>query len=410
MTKLNSYFLHIFIFFAGLSYSIAQTSPDQHREVINLYNPSFEDMPRNSKPPVGWSDCGFPGESPPDTQPDATFKVAKGAQDGDSYLGMVTRDNDTWESVAQRLSRPLRAGKCYRFSIFLARSESYYSVSQLTEQEVNYDTPSTLRIWGGAGKCDKRELLAETSVIAHTRWLEYNFKFEPRQTHTYLLLEATYQMPVLFPTNGNLLLDNASPILLIECDKDLAEVPSAREPEPELAPEEKTFTPPSVVSQEPRPKPNLQTPPTSRPPIAKAEPPSKPAEKKPKILEELDRSKLRQGQIIQISQLYFEADTFSLKENSYEVLDEIYGFLNSNQDVVVEIGGHTNGIPEHQFCDWLSEKRAKEVADYLSRKGISTNRLQYRGYGKRMPIASNKTPVGRKRNQRVEIKILSIDG
>jgi len=36
--------------------------------------------------------------------------------------------------------------------------------------------------------------------------------------------------------------------------------------------------------------------------------------------------------------------------------------------------------------------------------------LSYKGYGKRKPIASNKTPVGRKKNQRVEIKVLSMNG
>ena len=35
---------------------------------------------------------------------------------------------------------------------------------------------------------------------------------------------------------------------------------------------------------------------------------------------------------------------------------------------------------------------------------------QYKGYGKRFPVASNDTPDGRRKNQRVEIKILSMNG
>ena len=77
---------------------------------------------------------------------------------------------------------------------------------------------------------------------------------------------------------------------------------------------------------------------------------------------------------------------------------------------MVEIGGHTNGIPEHAYCDRLSTQRAKAVAEYLVRRGIKQGRLKYKGYGKRQPVATNKTPDGRKRNQRVEIKILSLSG
>ncbi|RMD97408.1 MAG: OmpA family protein, partial [Bacteroidetes bacterium] len=58
----------------------------------------------------------------------------------------------------------------------------------------------------------------------------------------------------------------------------------------------------------------------------------------------------------------------------------------------------------------LSTERAKAVADYLILKGIDPERLKYKGYGKRQPIDTNRTAAGRKRNQRVEIKILSLNG
>jgi outer membrane protein OmpA-like peptidoglycan-associated protein len=91
-------------------------------------------------------------------------------------------------------------------------------------------------------------------------------------------------------------------------------------------------------------------------------------------------------------------------------LNEIYTFLASNPDVVVEIGGHTNGIPPDDYCDRLSTARAKAVAEHLVSKGIPKDRLQYKGYGKRQPVATNKSDYGRKQNQRVEIKILSFNG
>jgi outer membrane protein OmpA-like peptidoglycan-associated protein len=49
------------------------------------------------------------------------------------------------------------------------------------------------------------------------------------------------------------------------------------------------------------------------------------------------------------------------------------------------------------------------VADYLINKGIEPRRVISIGYGKRKPIATNQTTEGRKRNQRVEIRLIKIE-
>ncbi|HEX5624892.1 MAG TPA: OmpA family protein, partial [Saprospiraceae bacterium] len=128
----------------------------------------------------------------------------------------------------------------------------------------------------------------------------------------------------------------------------------------------------------------------------------------PKVIADLDRKKISIGQTLQINQLFFAADSSMINPESFAVLDEIFDFLSSNKDVVVEIGGHTNSIPPHEYCDRLSSARAKNVAEYLIGKGIPDSQVQYRGYGKRVPIASNETAAGRIKNQRVELKIISM--
>lgn len=129
-----------------------------------------------------------------------------------------------------------------------------------------------------------------------------------------------------------------------------------------------------------------------------------------KILPELTAGRLRQGQTLQVSNLYFEADSTDVTPESYKVLNEIVEFMNENPGIVIEVGGHTNNIPPHEFCDKLSTERAKSVAYYIVSNGVNTKRVVYRGYGKREPKYSNRTEDGLRRNQRVEIKILRIDG
>ncbi|MBP6399045.1 MAG: OmpA family protein, partial [Saprospiraceae bacterium] len=129
---------------------------------------------------------------------------------------------------------------------------------------------------------------------------------------------------------------------------------------------------------------------------------------KERILEDLDIKKIKAGSTIEIKNLYFKADTTTIDKDSYEVLDEVYGFLKAHNKVKIEIGGHTNGLPSHEYCDKLSAARAKAVYDYLLAKGITPDRLTYKGYGKRRKIATDATAEGRNKNQRVEVKVLSL--
>ena len=359
----------------------------QEAVVITLFNASFEGVPRHSEPPNGWTDCGFPGESPVDVHPTSQFNVLRPAYTGRTYLGMVTRDNDTWESVQQRLSSPILANQCYTFSIYLCRSDTYTSATRAKPDNLSsFIEPVKLRVWGGSGYCEKKELLGETIPVKNTEWQRYEMKFEPSRSHNYIILEAFYKTPILFPYNGNLLLDEASEIVPVPCKEE-------------------------VVQQNNRNKDSVQQ--NIRKPheitasvVKKVEATSK--QEPPKTLG-LNRNNLKKGTILTIDNLYFEADSTRIPPACYPILDELYQFMEDNKDIVIEIGGHTNSIPKEEYCNKLSLERAKSVAEYLMQKGIPGKRLFYKGYGKTRPIADDSTPQGKRKNQRVEIKVLYIN-
>ncbi len=353
---------------------------------INLQNPSFEDLPKCCEAPRGWYNCGETSESPPDIQP-GYFSVTKSPANGESYLGLVVRDNETFEGVSQRLPKPVEINQCYDFSLDLARSELYLSLSRTTGEETNYAVPATLKIYGGMGYCDKKELLAQTSVITNTRWLTYNFRLSPKKgSYTYIIIEAYFKTPIMFPTNGNILVDNSSPIQQVSCEE-------KKEKDKEIA--DLNPTKPTPVKQMP-----VKTPPKIQ----------KPAPQPVAAVDKFDRKNIKEGLTIPVENIFFQADKFDIKPESESGLMEVYRFLQSNPDVKVEVGGHTNNIPEQDFCDSLSTSRARAVSNWLIEKGISVERLQFKGYGKRMPIAPNTNAAGRRKNQRVEIKILDMNG
>ncbi len=399
--------LHLFVLsiFFNISQVICQG------QVIHLINPSFESIPNPGGGNIfylpGWQDCApfyFYNETPPDIHGNNTgfFKVNRKPQDGNTFLGLVTRaKRESWEMVSQYLQEPLLKGKCYEFNIHLAKSDSYYSgLGPNDTVPQNFNTPVKLRIWGSNTQCKKTQLLSQSGIVHNTAWKEYTFRFKPKRNYYYIMLEAFYKTPVLVPYNGNILLDNAGDIVEIPCpgEKALAKVDVN---EPQKAPKP-VVKKPNIQ----KPKNTIKTKPEDKPkPIANQDT-SK--QKKKKILKKLDKNKISTGQTIKIENLYFEADSSNIKPESFAVLNEIYQFLKDNPGVIIEIGGHTNGIPKNDYCNRLSTARAKKVAEYLYKKGIPKYRIKYKGYGKTKPLASDKTLWGRKQNQRVEIKILRV--
>ena len=375
----------------------AQSGPDG---TIFLTNPSFEDdVPRVGAAPRYWSDCGFIGESAVDIQPDPLreFKVVKPAQSGKTYLGMVTRDNETYERVGQRMSAPMVAGQCYELSIQLARSEMYMSKSRLTDDDANYVKPVKLRVRGGHSICDLGEVLGESPLVDNWDWQEYRIKLEPTQDYPFIVLEAYYKQPILFAYNGNLLLDNAQPLVPVACKENLdaPRVPRAEEP---------------IVTEATEPDPaDPATPPTperARPEAAVASQPKSPAA--PVVKLGNTRGELKIGQVFEIDDITFQANSANLEQESEEALSEIVDFLRQNTDVVVEIGGHASYRAGPIYASRISEERAVAVIEYLQAQRIGSAQLLPRGYGKSRPVCMEDTEACNQRNQRVEVKILKL--
>ena len=150
---------------------------------------------------------------------------------------------------------------------------------------------------------------------------------------------------------------------------------------------------------------------------------TKPLANQPKIEEEIEEPfaptyqeveqnitlvPIKVGQVIPMNNIFFDSNESTLKEASFAELERVLNFLKNNPNLIVEVGGHTNGWCSHSFANELSDKRAQKVAAYFIENGIAARKIQFRGYGKIEPIASNDNADGRRKNQRVELKILEI--
>lgn len=109
---------------------------------------------------------------------------------------------------------------------------------------------------------------------------------------------------------------------------------------------------------------------------------------------------------IVLNNVFFDFDKAELKAESYPELNRIASLLKEKSGIQIEITGHTDAVGTPDYNLDLSKRRAKAVVQYLNEKGIDTNRMQVKFFGESKPVADNKTIEGRKKNRRVEFRIL----
>lgn len=122
--------------------------------------------------------------------------------------------------------------------------------------------------------------------------------------------------------------------------------------------------------------------------------------------------KVKKGESVEIDNLYFLGDQAVLVPGAERELPKIVKFMQLNKAIQIEIAGHIN-LPNQPPADTstfhykLSVNRAKFLYDYLLDKGISADRMQFKGYGNsQMKYPKATTEKLMRLNRRVEIKVL----
>lgn len=117
---------------------------------------------------------------------------------------------------------------------------------------------------------------------------------------------------------------------------------------------------------------------------------------------------LEENVSIVLNNLFFDFDKAVLRPESFPELDRIVTLMKDKPSLEIEISGHTDSSGPDQYNMNLSEKRANSVVQYLNGKSIGKERMKVLFLGENKPIDSNDTAAGRKRNRRVEFKILKL--
>ncbi len=167
---------------------------------IYLNNASFEGEPMDASVPIGWFPCN--DRTTPDILP-GPWGVFLEASEGETFVGLITREDGSFETIGQRLKEPLRAGECYLFTLDVGHSNTYAGN--------RYAGPLKLRVYIGPVKASKAQLIYESDFIEEEEWTTVAIKFNPQNDAHFIRMEAFYSEGP-FSYRGNILIDNISPI------------------------------------------------------------------------------------------------------------------------------------------------------------------------------------------------------
>lgn len=106
-----------------------------------------------------------------------------------------------------------------------------------------------------------------------------------------------------------------------------------------------------------------------------------------------------------LENIFFESGSSKLLDKSMPEIHRLANLIKNN-DLQLQIVGHTDNIGSKEDNLDLSRLRAEAVFKALLELGIETHKISYEGRGEEEPIADNDSEIGRAMNRRTEFYII----
>jgi outer membrane protein OmpA-like peptidoglycan-associated protein len=119
----------------------------------------------------------------------------------------------------------------------------------------------------------------------------------------------------------------------------------------------------------------------------------------------LETRESARGLIVNINDVLFDFNQYTLKPGAREKLAKVAGILLAYPGLKIQLEGHTDSVGSDEYNLKLSQERAGAVQGYLVSQGVPAPNLTAVGLGKASPVASNDTAAGRQQNRRVEMVV-----
>ena len=109
--------------------------------------------------------------------------------------------------------------------------------------------------------------------------------------------------------------------------------------------------------------------------------------------------------------VHFGFDKDNLTKEAREAIDQLAASVATTKGYIITVEGATDSVGSSEYNYELSQRRANAVIQYLaSEKSVPAYKIYLIGLGKDKPVESNKTPDGRAKNRRVDIRLMTNTG
>lgn len=350
---------------------------------------------------------------------------------GEGYIGMYCFKGNYREYAQAKLRNPLKAGTTYYvgFSVSLAES-SGLAINRLgaviTKSKVNSRVEGVLeclkveQVDGQTKKikmtCEQQASNPENNLLTDTKgWVVISGTFTAKGGEQYITIGNFYNAEETNIKRINEQKDEAAYYFIDDVIVNEGTSPVAISYTPPANKSDKKEVPGELLTEADTKASNTEIEPktttVSHTATTKKDAPFKQqatpvnADDYFELVSNGDTKTLPKTPIV-LDNIFFAPNDYTILEESQAELLKLVDFMNKNENVRIEISGHTDDTGTAQFNIELSENRAKAVFNFLVMEDIDAGRLSYKGYGNSKALSTDGTEEGKKKNRRVEFKII----
>ena len=122
----------------------------------------------------------------------------------------------------------------------------------------------------------------------------------------------------------------------------------------------------------------------------------------------VDVTETDDGFLVNLPDVTFATGSTTITPSFQATLNEVAESLTKYPNSLIDVYGHTDTVGSTASNQTLSEERARAVTNYLTSRGVASNRIRWQGFGETQLKVATADNVHEPRNRRVEIKVVPI--
>ena len=127
----------------------------------------------------------------------------------------------------------------------------------------------------------------------------------------------------------------------------------------------------------------------------------------PAVKEETVAAASKAEMSIELTNIYFDFDSFVLKSESRKILESNAEIIKKQKPDKIVIEGHCDERGSDEYNLVLGEKRAKAAMNYLIALGVPATTLSVISYGKEKPTTPEHSESAWAKNRRAEFLVIT---